>query len=60
MQNANVINMDVDERVDRFINESMGIYLSKLKTRFIGVGLENTFPMHHTKIISRKLKNYVI
>ena len=45
MDNATIINLDVDTRVDAAINRSMDIYMNKLATGFFEVGLENTFQM---------------
>lgn len=55
MKNANVINLSVDDRVDEAIHKAMDIYLSKLKTGFIDIGLEAAFQMHLADIISREL-----
>ena len=46
MKNANIIDMNVDSRVEKAVNSSMDIYLNKLKTGFIDIGLEDTFKMH--------------
>ena len=43
MKDANVINLDVDDRIEKTINESMDIYLNKIKTGYTNIGLENTF-----------------
>lgn len=55
MKNANVINLSVDDRVDEAIHKAMDIYLSKLKTGFIDIGLEAAFQMHLADIISKEL-----
>ena len=56
MRDANIIDMDVDTRVNKAIYESMDIYLTKLKTGFIDIGLEDTFKMHLADIIGKELE----
>lgn len=56
MKNANIIDMNVDSRVEKAVNSSMDIYLNKLKTGFIDIGLEDTFKMHLADIINRELE----
>lgn len=56
MRNANEISLDVDERVDKAIKDSMDIYINKLKTGFIDIGLEASFKMHLANIINRELE----
>lgn len=52
---ANIINLDVDCRVEAAIRNAMDIYINKLASGFIEVGLENTFQMHLADIIGREL-----
>lgn len=56
MMNANNINLDVNERVNEAINDSMDIYINKLGTGFIDIGLEAGFKMHLANIIGRELE----
>ncbi len=56
MKNAKIINLNVDDRVEKAINNSMDIYLNKLKTGFIDIGLEDTFKMNLGVIIGRELE----
>lgn len=55
MDNATIINLDVDTRVDAAINRSMDIYMNKLASGFLEIGLENTFQMSLADIISKEL-----
>lgn len=56
MKEYKIIDFDVDTRVNKVIYESMNIYLSKLETGFIEVGLEDTFKMHLADIIGKQLE----
>lgn len=51
MQQAKVINLNVDERIRNTINEAMEIYINRLMSGFIEVGLEATFQLHLSRII---------
>ena len=55
MKNANCISMDVTSRVDEAIDKSMDIYINKLMTNYIDIGLEYAFQMHLAEIISKEL-----
>lgn len=53
---AKKINLTVDSRVDNAIRTAMDIYMNKLSTGFVEVGLENTFQMHLADFIGRELE----
>ena len=55
MVGATIIDLNVDKRVDAAINRSMDIYINKLASGFLEIGLENTFQMSLADIISREL-----
>ena len=55
MINAHVIDLNVDARVDAAVNRSMDIYMNKLASGFLEIGLENTFQMSLADIISKEL-----
>jgi hypothetical protein len=49
------IDLSVDSRVEAAVRNSMDIYMNKLSTGFIEVGLEDTFKMHLANLIGREL-----
>ena len=54
-KNAKIIDMRVDSRVETAVRNAMDIYMNKLSTGFIEVGLEDTFKMHLADLVSREL-----
>ncbi|HHX69311.1 MAG TPA: hypothetical protein GX708_14850 [Gallicola sp.] len=54
-KNAKIIDMRVDSRVEAAIRNAMDIYMNKLASGFIEVGLEDAFKMHFADIFSREL-----
>lgn len=58
MKEIDVIELDVDKRIENAINSAMVLYLNKLENNFIEIGLENTFQMHLSEIIKQILELY--
>lgn len=56
--NAKIIDMSVDSRVEIAIRNAMDIYMNKLASSFLEVGLEDTFKMHLADIIGRELDQH--
>lgn len=56
MIKANVFNLSVDARVDKAIKDAMDIYINKLMSGFIEVGLEATFQLQWSKILDDLLQ----
>ena len=55
---AKVISLSVNDRVDLAIKTSMDIYMNKIASNFIEVGLENTFQMSLALIIQNELDQH--
>jgi hypothetical protein len=53
--NAKTVDLSVDSRVETAVRNAMDIYMNKLSTGFIEVGLEDTFKMHLADLVSREL-----
>ncbi len=56
MQEIVKLDLQVDKRVEEAINKAMEIYLYKLETSFLEIGLENTFQMSIAEIIKQILE----
>lgn len=53
--NAKIIDLRIDSRVEDAVRNAMDIYMNKLSTGFIEIGLEDTFKMHLAHLVSREL-----
>lgn len=51
--NAKIIDLRIDSRVEDAVRNAMDIYMNKLSTGFIEIGLEDTFKMHLAHLVSR-------
>lgn len=55
VKNAKIIKLDVDSRVNEAIRNSMDIYMNRLATSFIEIGLENAFQSYLSDILKKEL-----
>lgn len=58
MKAANIINIDIDDRIDRIIKEAMTLYIAKLMYGLLNRGLEASFQLHLARIIESLTEIY--